>query len=462
MALVLAFTTWNSTSAAENQKPRTMRLDYYHSGNVSQEMFSLGRVVIEPLAWPGNPAKPIDDLNLGRFLFEIHDRESNRLLYSRGFDSIYGEWETTDEAKQANRTFQESLRFPAPEKPVQVIVKKRDARNVFHEVWTTVIDPADMFIDRSVKTAPAPVLEIEVNGDPANKVDLLLLGDGYTRDELKKFENDARRFVERLFSTSPFKERRKDFNVRGLCLPSAQSGVSRPSAGVYRASPLGTCYDAFGSERYLLSFDNEGFRNLAQWAPYEHVEIIANMRTYGGGGIYNLYSTVAADNAQAAYVFVHEFGHHFAALGDEYFTSPVAYNLPAIQVEPWEPNITALLGGELKWKDLVTPGVEIPTPWKKDEYENYSRDYAKRRAQIRAEKRPEQEMEALFVELHEFETKLFASEKNAGKVGAFEGAMYQSKGYYRSQLDCLMFTRSAEFCVACKRGIERVIDLYSR
>src|ERR1043166_2312421 len=132
---------------AQTTAPRTMRVDYYHTGNASQEMFSLDRVVIEPLAWPGNPQKNIDDTNLGKYFFEVRDRATNRLLYSRGFASIYGEWESTDEAKAANRTFSEALRFPAPEAPAQVIVKKRDSNNAFREVWTTIVDPKDMFVD---------------------------------------------------------------------------------------------------------------------------------------------------------------------------------------------------------------------------------------------------------------------------------------------------------------------------
>ena len=162
-------------------------------------------------------------------------------------------------------------------------------------------------------------------------------------------------------------------------------------------------------------------------------------------------------------MFVHEFGHHFAGLADEYYTSPVAYIPAAVKTEPWEVNVTALLDpANLKWKDLVQPGTPIPTPWQKEEYEKHSREYGERRGKIRAENRPESEMEALFRENREWEIKFFASEKYAGKVGAFEGAMYEAKGYYRPEIDCIMFTRSAAFCAVCRRGIEGVIELYSR
>lgn len=456
-ALLIIFS--NTASA---QSPQTMRVDYFHTGNATEEMFSLDRVSIEPLAWPGNPKRAIDDTNLGKYLFEVIDRKTNRIVYSRGFASIYGEWETTDEARNINRTFHESLRFPAPSSPVQVVLKKRDANNAFREIWSTIVDPADMFVDRSKQAAPAPLIELQKSGDPATKVDFLILGDGYTAAEQKKFEADARRLLKVLFATSPFKERQKDFNVWGLCPPAAQSGVSRPSTGVHIASPIGATYDAFGSERYVLTFDNRAFRSIAQHAPYEFVEILTNTRTYGGGGIFGLYGTVAADSEQAPYVFVHEFGHHFAGLADEYYTSPVAYITPAVKTEPWEPNVTALLDpNNLKWKDIVEPGTPIPTPWLKEEFEQHSREYSARRNRIRAENRPESDMEALFRENRDFEVKLFQREKYRGKVGAFEGANYEAKGYYRPEVDCIMFTRSAEFCAVCSRAISQVINLYA-
>jgi hypothetical protein len=450
-----------ATASSALAAPRTMRLDYYHSGNEKQELFSLDRIVIEPLEWPGNLDQAIDRTNLGKYLLEVRD-STGRVVYSRGFASVYGEWETTDEAKKVNRTFHESLRFPAPDRPVRVIIRKRDARNEFQDVWTADVDPKDMFVDRSSPPAPGALIEIEKNGPPAAKVDVLLLGDGYTARERGKFERDARRLMDILFATSPFKERRRDFNVWGLVPAAAESGISRPSTGIYRASPVGATYDAFGSERYVLTFNNRAMREIAAFAPYEFIEILTNTRTYGGGGIFNLYSTVAADSAQAPYVFVHEFAHHFAALADEYYTSPVAYApAPEKKIEPWEPNVTALGDpGTLKWRDLVAQGTPLPTPWQKEEFERASRAYQERRAKIRAENRPEEVMEALFRENRAFELKLFGKEQYAGKVGAFEGANYEAKGYFRPEVDCIMFTRSAAFCAVCRRAIETVIGLY--
>ncbi|HKP47910.1 MAG TPA: IgA Peptidase M64 [Pyrinomonadaceae bacterium] len=454
--------------------PQTMRVDYYHTGNDKQEIFSLDRVVIEPLPWPGNLSQSIDGTNLGKYFFEVRDAKTKRVIYSRGFASIFGEWETTDEAKTVTRSFGESFRFPAPSAAVEIVLSKRDAKNQWRQIWNTEVDPTSIFIDRSRPASPAPLLAIQKMGDPATKVDLLLLGDGYTARESRKFVRDARRLLDVLFATSPFKEHRSDFNVWGLCPPAPESGISRPSTGIYHDSPVHATYDAFGSERYVLTFDNHALRNIAQFAPYEFIEILANNRTYGGGGIFNLYSTVAVDNAFANYVFVHEFGHHFAGLADEYYTSDVSYNPAEERIEPWEPNVTALrsfagvpyiagdLRAVLKWKDLVAPTTPIPTPWNKDAFEKYSRDIQKRRAKIRKDKLPENVMEALFREELAHERQMFGNEKYAGQVGAFEGANYEAKGYYRPEIDCIMFSRTDHFCRVCSRAIERIIGLYAR
>ena len=174
----------------------------------------MDRVVLEPLEWPGNLNKSIDESQLGEYLFEVREQASGKLLYSRGFNSIFGEWKTTDEALHGNRTFSESLRFPAPESVVEVVLKER-AGDAFHEVWKTVVDPKDKFVDRSRPPSPGALMELQKMGDPATKVDLLILGDGYTAAERPKFEKDARRFTDALFAASPFHEHQKRFQCVG-------------------------------------------------------------------------------------------------------------------------------------------------------------------------------------------------------------------------------------------------------
>jgi len=460
MNVLLALLLAASTPAPA---PATFRVDYFHTGDVDEERFSLDRLVLEPLPWPGHPARALDETNLGKYLFEVRDRETNRLLYSRGFASIYGEWETTPEAREQHRTFHESLRFPAPSKPVQVLLKKRTRDNAFREVWSLTVDPKDMFVDPSTPGTPGPLMKLLESGAPADKVDVLILGDGYTEQERPKFEKDARRLVDILFTYSPFKERKADFNVWGLMPASRLSGISRPSTGIHRHSPVGATYDAFGSERYILTFENRRFRDVAAFAPYEFVEILVNGNTYGGGGIFGLYGTVAADSLWAPYVFVHEFGHHFAGLADEYYTSESAYAPAEDRVEPWEKNVTALKDpAHLKWKDLVAATTPLPTPWKKEEYEAHAREVQQQRRRIRAERRPESEMDALFTAQRDWEEPFLAQQQHSGKVGAFEGAMYEARGYYRPQLDCVMFTRDrVPFCSVCQRSLSEVIDLYA-
>lgn len=259
--LSLAFAATSALRAAA--PPPTLRVDYFHTGNAREERFALERVVVEPLPWPGDLAKTIDDTNLGKYRFEVIDRSSRRVLYSRGFSSIFGEWETTGEAAEIDRTFSESLRFPRPSGPVQIVVQKRDKANDFREIWSLVVDPADMLVDASRPPSAGELLSLQRSGDPADKLDFLILGDGYTAAERGKCEQDARRLMAILFATEPFQSRSADLNVWGLCPEAAESGISRPSLGIHRRSPVGATYDAFRSERYILTFDNRAFRDLA-------------------------------------------------------------------------------------------------------------------------------------------------------------------------------------------------------
>jgi hypothetical protein len=473
VSVVLCLASVAAASAATpatpvQASPPTLRVDIQHSGDARSEHYALERVVVEPLPWPGNPAQPLDTTNRGSQKFEVVDPDSRRVLYSRGYSTVFGEWRTTDDAQATQRSFQESLRFPMPARPVLVNVYGRDADNRFAPAWSLRVDPQALDVERVVMPASARLpsgmpIAIRHNGDPARKVDLLLLGDGYAADEMDKFQADARRLSDRLFSVSPFKQRASDFNVWALAVPVPASGVSRPSTGIHHASATGARYDIFGSERYILTLDNRAFREIAQYAPYEFVEIMVNGQTYGGGGIFGQFSTVAAGNDWANYVFVHEFGHHFAGLADEYYTSEVAYAAAdPHRVEPWEPNVTALLQPDkLKWQDQQSPATPLPTPWPKAGFEAYERGIQARRVKLRAEHRPEAEMSALFREEQAHVEGLLAGARHRDAVGAFEGANYAANGYYRPQMQCMMFSRADAFCAVCQRAIEDIIDLYA-
>ena len=386
------------------------------------------------------------------------------MIYSRGFASLYGEWETTPEAREIHRTFSGTLRFPWPRSAVQVVLKKRDRLNAFHEFWSAIIDPASRQVNRARLAPAGKVVTLWESGPPETKVDLLLLGDGYTEAEMAKFQADARRLVDRMFALEPYRSRRGDFNVRAIAMPAAESGVHNPRTGEMRRTRVGTEYNVFDSERYALALDNRGWRDIAASAPYDAVEVLINNRYYGGGGIFNDHAAVAMDSGSADYIFAHEFGHHFAGLGDEYYTSDVAYETgEAEKVEPWEPNVTALHDpAALKWKDFVEPGTPLPTPWDKGVYEKRSAEIQAERRRLRATGAPESAMDALFATQQAWESKFLSSMTHSGKVGAFEGASYEPKGLYRPEADCIMFTRDeVGFCRVCRRAIERVIDVYT-
>ena len=447
---------------AQVQAPATIRVDYLHTGNALSEQYAIERVLVEPLAWPGDLAQNIDHTDRGQNLLEVVDARSGELLYSRGFSTIFAEWRSTDEANRISRGFHESVRFPRQDKPVRVRILKRDERRLFSLVWSALVDANAPEVIRQQGPAPAQLIPIRVSGPSPQKVDLLILGDGYRGAEMKKFEADARRLADHLFTVSPFRERAGDFNVWALAVPTQESGVSRPSTGVHHASALGTRYDIFGSERYVLTLDNRALRDIAQYAPYEFIEILVNNDTYGGGGIFGQFSTAAAGNDWADYLFVHEFGHHFAGLADEYYTSPVAYQSSARRSEPWEPNVTALSDpARLKWRQHVKAGTPLPTPWPKAEYEHNARAYLARRAALRAANRPESEMSALVREDLAHTNALFAPAPYRHEVGAFEGANYAATGYYRPQMQCIMFDRSDTFCHVCQDAIRSIIDLYA-
>ncbi len=455
-----------SASAAFNDffLDRTMRVNYFHTGNKGQEIVALADIVSDG-PWAGSRTRLVDDTNLGKYYFAVIDRETNRVIYSRGFASVFGEWEITDAAKQRPGTFSESIHFPWPKKPVQLVLEKRDAENAFQQIWSTVIDPSSRFVNPSTRPPAGKVWSLFENGPVSEKVDLLIIGEGYTEAELPKFHNDAKRLAARLFDTEPFKSRKSDFNVRALDLTSAQSGVHRPRTADNRRTATGVQYNIFDSERYVLTLDDRTFRDVASAAPYDFIEILVNEKQYGGGGIFNDQATASVDSGFSEYVFVHEFGHHFAGLGDEYYTSDVAYETGAAEhPEPWEPNLTAMHDpATLKWRDLVDKDTPLPTPWDKEAFEKHSRDYQAERRKLRAANVPESEMDKLFRTERDWETNFLSAQKYAAKVGAFEGAGYEAKGLYRPQVDCIMFTRDeVGFCRVCRRAIERIIDMYSR
>jgi hypothetical protein len=448
---------------ASDFRDKTMRIDYFHTGGMGSEIVSVDRIVSDG-PWPGSTTHLLDSTGLGKYRFEVQDSATGRPLFSKGLASIYGEWETTDEAARTHKTFSASLRFPWPLRPVKIRFEKRDSTGKFAPLTTFDVNPSSSSVNSADIAAEGRPWTLWESGPAHSKVDLVILGEGYTETERAKFHRDARRLVAKLFEKEPFKSRKSDFNVRAIDLASAQSGVSQPQKGRYRRTATSTDYNVFGSERYVLSLDNRRLRDVLSAVPYDFVEIIVNDKQYGGGGIFNEHSTVSADTEYAPYIFVHEFAHHMAGLADEYYTSPVAYTTGgAILAEPWEPNATALRDtAKLKWKPLVKPGTPLPTQWDKLAFEKATRPFVERRAALIARNAPEAEFDKLFHEQEVVEQRLLRAMANYGRTGAFEGASYEARGLYRPEIDCIMFTRSADhFCAVCREWLARIISLYS-
>lgn len=444
---------------------KTMRLDYFHTGIHNKEIYSYDEIFQEPL-WPGSKTNLVDTLNLGKYLFQVFDIQTNQLIYSRGFSSIFGEWQTIGEAHDSIwRTFSESIRFPWPKKPVKVTIGTQDDKNVFYTDWSYVIDPAKWNIRKTTYFEDAKVTAFVKSGDPSQKVDLVLLPDGYTQKEMGKFRKDAKRLLDILFEISPFKEQKKDFNVWGVEVPSMESGVDNPRKHKFVDNAFGTSYNAFDLDRYALSWENKTIRKAAARAPYDYICILVNDPKYGGGGIYNLYATVAVDDQYSGYVFVHELGHSFAGLGDEYYSSSVAYNdFYPPGVEPWEPNVTALLDKDhVKCQHLMEKDTPLPTPWAKTEYENKMAEFGAKRRKAARGGASKTELDRLSREASDWEFNFFRSQADWGKVGAYQGACYASEGLYRPFLDCIMFTKTLDgFDPVCSDAIKRMIDFYAQ
>lgn len=445
-------------------KDRTFRLDYFHTGTKGEERISADKMY-EDGSWPGSMTALVDTMNLGEYLFEIIDAASSRTIFSRGYSSLFNEWQTTDEASAGiYRTFQESVRFPYPLRKFQLKILRRNKQMVFNEIYSSVIDPSASEIHHGNRGVNVHTFDVFSNGEAHQKVDVAILGDGYTKEELPKFRKDVAHFTDVLFSTEPFKHRKKDFNVHAVEIESHASGINQPDKALWVENPLGTTYCSFGSARYVLTDENRVVRDYAATVPYDFLFIIVNTNRYGGGGIFQLYATcftvgeTPATAWQADYVFVHEFGHSFAGLGDEYYASSVAYNeFYQKGVEPWEPNIAANISRtSLKWNDLVKTQTLLPTPWNKVVYDSMEneRGKLKRDTPGYAERR-----QAIL----DAERSVLENKQLAGTVGAFEGAGYSFTGLFRPSLDCRMFSLSlTDFDPVCTRAINRMIDFYTK
>lgn len=393
---------------------KTLRVDFLMTGDAREQRITFDAMYLQD-RWAGNPRKPIDDLNLGGYALKIYDVAGNRLIFSKGFSCVFFEYRTTEPAQNGQKqTYHESVLVPCPRRPVLFVIESRDKLNVLHPIFIQKIDPLDAAVFSPEPPIRDQVFEIMINGDCHDKVDLVFLAEGYTAEETEKFQADARRYTDILFTVEPFKSHRSRFNVRAVIRPSAESGVDEPTRNRWRDTVMDASANALGTPRYMLINNNKAMQDIAAAVPCDTILIAANTDRYTNGGLYNRYSIFAAGNDRSPGNCPHEFGHSFAGLADEYFGKDVAYSefFPR-GVEPLEPNITALLNPDApKWAHLIEPGTPVPTQPDPN--------------------RPEW-------------------------VGVFEGAGYTARGLYRPVDQCRM-RAGKHFCPVCREAIIRVID----
>lgn len=458
---------------------KTMRIDYFHIGDAKEELITIDKIYQQGI-WAGSRHNLIDNFNNGHYYFKIYEKSSGKLIYSKGFDSYFGEYKTTNAALNGvKRTYHETALIPYPKEKVLFTLEARNRKNELSPLFSQKINPSALDIIKEKIEGKTKVFRILKNGDPHERVDLAFIGEGYKLEEEGEFKSDLNRFTNVLFNQQPFESFKDKFNIYGLFKASEESGSDEPRHGIFKSTALSTSFNSLGSERYLLTEDNKTLRDIASHVPYDVLVIMVNHKRYGGGGIYNLYCTFVVGNQWSEYLLLHELGHSFAGLADEYYTSNVAYNeFYPRGVEPTEPNITALLDlQKLKWKGLVTPGIEIPTPWEKEEFDKMDNAYQKVRREINEKiaemkrqgasqekiEKIEQKSEQLSREHAKKVDTYLSKSKFRDKVGAFEGAGYSAQGLYRPMLDCIMFTKGAKpYCKVCERAIVRIIKHYSK
>lgn len=456
-----------------------MRIDYHHVGDAKSEIFSVDKIY-QYGSWAGSTKNLIDNFNNGKYYIKVYDAVSNKLIFSKGFDSYFGEYQTSASAsKGIKKAYHETAIIPLPKEKIKFSIEKRDAANKLKEIFSADIDPKDLSIIRDrILDKDVKIFKSVYNGDPQKKVDVAIIGEGYTENELGKFRADLEKFSQILFTQEPFQSNKEKFNIYGIYKPSEESGTDEPTANIFKNTVLNSTFNSLGSERYLLTEDNKTLRDLAAHVAYDALFIMVNHKKYGGGGIYNWCCTFTTDNQWHRYLFLHEFGHSFAGLADEYYTSDTAYEeFYKPTVEPVEPNITALLDtANLKWSKWMTKGIELPSYWEKKEFEemdykwqNERRMLNNRIAELKRNRAPKFEIEKAEAE-YNMKDKLHAEEvdrflkktKNYKKVGAFEGAGYLARGLYRPMIDCIMFSKGDKpFCKVCEDAILKVIQFYS-
>ncbi len=397
---------------------RTMRVDYYHAGDYQTDIYYIDEVIAEPY-WGGSKVNLFDDTKFGKYLVKVLDKATGTLIYSRSYSTLFGEWQTVDEARTVQKSFSESVVFPYPKAAVTVVFcTKAYETGEYVEKYRYDINPADVCLIKQDNRNKFPVYEVHKGGDANTKVDIVIVPDGYTASQMSQFKKDCEKFKNEFFKYEPYTSHKDDFNIHAVLAPSQESGVDEPCRNIWKNTIVSCSYWSLGSERYLMTTDNKTLRDVAANAPYDQIYILVNSTKYGGGGIFNWYCTGVNSNKMAGKIIVHEFGHGFAGLGDEYVGGSEYNDFYNKKLEPADPNVTTLVNFDVKWKDMIEPGTPIPTP---------------------------------------------ATAEYKDKVGVYEGAGYMSKDFYRPMQDCLMNHFGCDaFCPVCQRAIVKMIEFYCK
>lgn len=398
---------------------KTLRADYLFTGNKKNQS-----VVLDELksmdGWAGRRSN-LDKLPLsGNGQLTMVDKATGVVIYRTSFSSLFQEWLGENEAETLSKGYENTFLMPFPKKEVLVTVELFNARHEVSASFTHTVQPDDILIKKIGENNVTEHKYLLKSGSPENCIDVVIMAEGYSRGDMQTFYSDAQKACDAIFSHSPFKENKNHFNVVAVASESTDSGVSIPRENVWKSTAVSSHFDTFYSDRYLTSSSVNDIHDLLAGIPYEHIIILANTDTYGGGGIYNSFTLTTAHHSKFEPVVVHEFGHSFGGLADEYAYTDAPSPLYPYDVEPWEQNITTLVDFESKWSDMLPKGFVSPTKITKD------------------------------------------NNSSTEDLGVYEGAGYSMKGIYRPVPDCRMRTNEAKaFCPVCQRALQRLIDFYT-
>ena len=416
---ILPFIQVKSQEFENYFKEKTLRIDYIFSGNTQQQHISVDELLQFP-QWNGRRHR-LNELPLaGNGEITMKNKETGKIIYRHSFSSLFQEWITEKEAASSTKAFENSFLLPFPINPVEITIELKDVHQQVSASLTHIVTPDDILIRRIGEKDISPYRYLHKGENPDKCIDVAIVAEGYTSDEMETFYADAQIACEAIFEHAPFDKLKHHFNMIAVGVPSKESGVSIPREGVWKETAISSNFDTFYSQRYLTTSKVKQLNNVLAGIPYEHIIVLANTDTYGGGGIYNSYTLTTAHHPKFRPVVVHEFGHSFGGLADEYFYDDMFSTMYPSDIEPWEQNITTLVNFDAKWKDMLPCGIQIPTP-------------------------PVTDPEKMFTE-----------------IGVYEGAGYSSKGIYRPATECRMKINEAPvFCPACQRALERLIRFYT-